>query len=57
MDEEDLAELAESRDLVDETEEMDLGGTESEMRKRKGGAEADEGDECVIRSFACCQLL
>lgn len=36
MDEEDLAELAESRKLVDTHEEMDFGGTESELRKRAG---------------------
>jgi G patch domain-containing protein 1 len=40
MDEEDLAELAESRKLVDETEEMDiLGGTQAEMSKRDGDVE------------------
>ncbi|EIN06259.1 hypothetical protein PUNSTDRAFT_145550 [Punctularia strigosozonata HHB-11173 SS5] len=42
MDEEDLAELAESRKLVDETEEMDiLGGTQAEMSKRTGDVEDD----------------
>lgn len=48
MDEEDLAELREGRELVDKNEEMDiLGGTQSEMR-RKGGAEEPE-KECVYR--------
>ncbi|KAH9951091.1 hypothetical protein B0H21DRAFT_705771 [Amylocystis lapponica] len=36
MDEEDLAELQESRKLVDEHEEMDFGGTEAELRRRGG---------------------
>jgi G patch domain-containing protein 1 len=45
MDEEDLAELAESRTLIDTTEEMDLlGGTAAE-RARKGTD--DEEAECV----------
>ena len=48
MDDEDLAELREGRELVDKNEEMDiLGGTQSEMR-RKGGAEEPE-KECVYR--------
>ncbi|TFK92456.1 hypothetical protein K466DRAFT_480570 [Polyporus arcularius HHB13444] len=42
MDEEDLAELRESRKLVDEHEEMDFGGTAAE--KRKQASEADEQD-------------
>ncbi len=45
MDEEDLAELRESRKLVDEHEEMDFGGTAAEKRKQAG--EADE-QECVV---------
>lgn len=42
MDEEDLAELRESRQLVDENDEMDLGGTEAELRKRAGESTEDE---------------
>lgn len=34
MDEEDLAELRDSKKLVDENEEMEFGGTASELRKR-----------------------
>ena len=45
MDDEDLAELRESRQLVDENEEMDFGGTESELRRRAG---ASAEDECVV---------
>ena len=45
MDEEDLAELRESRKLVDENEEMDFGGTATELRKRDAGLV--EEDECV----------
>ena len=45
MDEEDLAELAESRKLVDTHEEMDFGGTESELRKRAG---VDPENEYVL---------
>ena len=43
MDEEDLAELRESRKLVDETEEMDLdfGGTAGE-RARQAAAENEQ---------------
>ena len=51
MDEEDLAELRESRQLVDENEEMDFGGTEAELRRRTG-LEAE--DECV---HAECPVL
>lgn len=43
MDEEDLAELAEGRQLVDEADEMDidlLGGTKAEMARK--GANEDE---------------
>jgi G patch domain-containing protein 1 len=44
MDEEDLAELAESRKLVDNTEEMDLtGGTMAEK-----GRLQDAENECVL---------
>ena len=42
MDEEDLAELRESRKLVDENEEMEFGGTEAEMRRRAGAETEDE---------------
>ena len=42
MDEEDLAELRESRKLVDEHEEMDFGGSQSELRKRAGVDAEDE---------------
>ena len=53
MDDEDLAELQESRQLVDENDEMEF-GTEAELR-RKTGADAEE--ECVnpwlvVRAFA-----
>ena len=47
MDEEDLAELREGRKLVDEHEEMDFGGTESEMRRRAGADGAVGG--CHMR--------
>lgn len=46
MDEEDMAELRESRKLVDEHEEMDFGGTAAEKRKLQAGA-ADQ--ECVFQ--------
>ena len=54
MDDEDLAELRESRQLVDENEEMDFGGTESELRRRAG---TSAEDECVMSLTACriCQ--
>ncbi|KDQ61939.1 hypothetical protein JAAARDRAFT_190648 [Jaapia argillacea MUCL 33604] len=43
MDEEDLAELADSRKLVDENEEMDLlGGTQAEINRRAGGGEVEK---------------
>ncbi|KZT25345.1 hypothetical protein NEOLEDRAFT_1178454 [Neolentinus lepideus HHB14362 ss-1] len=43
MDEEDLAELRESRKLVDENEEMDLvGGTQAELKRRAGAGEAEK---------------
>ncbi|KAI0367581.1 hypothetical protein BV20DRAFT_1000266 [Pilatotrama ljubarskyi] len=42
MDEEDLAELRESRKLVDEHEEMDFGGTAAEKQRQQ--AEAGEQD-------------
>ncbi|KAJ3532797.1 hypothetical protein NM688_g7372 [Phlebia brevispora] len=42
MDEEDLAELRESRKLVDENEEMDFGGTEAELKRRAGAQTEDE---------------
>lgn len=45
MDEEDMAELRESRKLVDEHEEMDFGGTAAEKRKQQ----ADTAEqECVF---------
>ncbi|KAI0954695.1 hypothetical protein AcW1_006501 [Taiwanofungus camphoratus] len=44
MDEEDLAELQESRKLVDEHEEMDFGGTEAELRRRAGAGDEPEQD-------------
>lgn len=47
MDDEDLAELRDSRQLVDENDEMDFGGTEAELRRRAGDDEAE--DECVPR--------
>ncbi|KAH9893159.1 hypothetical protein C8Q73DRAFT_791046 [Cubamyces lactineus] len=42
MDEEDFAELRESRKLVDEHEEMDFGGTAAEKRRQQ--AETEEQD-------------
>ncbi|KAI0675593.1 hypothetical protein C8Q78DRAFT_1005437 [Trametes maxima] len=39
MDDEDLAELQESRKLVDEHEEMDFGGTAAEKQKQLAGTE------------------
>ena len=42
MDEEDLAELRESRKLVDENEEMDFGGTAAEKGRQGGVGEAQE---------------
>ncbi|KAI0642017.1 hypothetical protein C8Q79DRAFT_918392 [Trametes meyenii] len=39
MDEEDLAELQESRKLVDEHEEMDFGGTAAEKQRQMAGAD------------------
>lgn len=50
MDDEDLAELAESRKLVDTHDEMDFGGTEAELRKRAGAGE-DGQTECVLSFF------
>lgn len=47
MDEEDLAEIRESRQLVDENEEMDFTGTEGELRKRQG-LEQDTENEYVL---------
>ncbi|EKM50069.1 uncharacterized protein PHACADRAFT_153394 [Phanerochaete carnosa HHB-10118-sp] len=53
MDEEDLAELRESRQLIDENEEMDLGGTEAELRRRAGaGTEEDSMASAVAASLA-----
>ena len=57
MDEEDLAELRESKKLVDENEEMDFGGTASELKKRNN--DLDEQEEWVLRKFEfesvpCC---
>ena len=49
MDEEDLAELRESRKLVDETEEMDFGGTAAEKRRLAG-----EPDDQEWVSLLCC---
>jgi G patch domain-containing protein 1 len=42
MDDEDLVELRESRQLVDENDEMDFGGTEAELRRKAGVSEEDE---------------
>lgn len=42
MDDEDLAEVRESRQLVDENEEMDFGTTEAELRRRAGSSTEDE---------------
>ncbi|TBU44672.1 hypothetical protein BD309DRAFT_919406 [Dichomitus squalens] len=53
MDEEDLAELRESRKLVDEHEEMDFGGTAAEKRTKAGEA----GDEDPITSALAATLV
>ncbi|KAI0079117.1 hypothetical protein K474DRAFT_1705947 [Panus rudis PR-1116 ss-1] len=50
MDEEDLAELRESQQLVDEHEEMNFGGTEAELRKRRG--EVDEESDPMAATLA-----
>ncbi|KAI0792217.1 hypothetical protein C8Q75DRAFT_792313 [Abortiporus biennis] len=50
MDEEDLQELRESRNLVDETEEMDFGGTEAELKKRQGLV--NEEDDSMASAIA-----
>lgn len=42
MDEEDLAELRESRKLVDENEEMEFGDTEAELRRRTGAEDSEK---------------
>ena len=42
MDEEDLAELRDNMQLVDENEQMDLGSTEAELRRKAGINEEDE---------------
>ncbi|GJE93220.1 G patch domain-containing protein [Phanerochaete sordida] len=53
MDDEDLAELQEGRQLVDENEEMDLGGTEAELRRRAGAnAEDDSMASAIAASIA-----
>ncbi|KAH9940773.1 uncharacterized protein BXZ73DRAFT_88499 [Epithele typhae] len=52
MDEEDLAEVREGQKLVDETEEMDLGGTAAEMAKRGAGAEQDPIAAALAASLA-----
>lgn len=50
MDEEDLQELKDSRNLVDTTDEMDLmGGTKAELQQR--GAEESE------REYACSVIV
>ena len=41
MDEEDLAELRESRKLVDETDEMDFGGTAAEKARTAAAGEEE----------------
>ena len=59
MDEEDLAEMQEGRKLVDEHEEMDFGGTESELRRRAGagaGAEEDQ-KEYVVATLCAVQCM
>lgn len=58
MDEEDLAELRESRQLVDENDEMDFGGTEAELRRRAGESAEDEYVVCPSgRMCVNCSLL
>ncbi|CAL1714480.1 unnamed protein product [Somion occarium] len=51
MDEEDLAELRESRQLVDENEEMTFADTEAELRKRQG-LEADQQEDSITAALA-----
>ncbi|PSS31123.1 hypothetical protein PHLCEN_2v2347 [Hermanssonia centrifuga] len=51
MDEEDLAELRENRNLIDENEEMDLGGTEAELRRR-AAAGTDTEDDSIANALA-----
>ncbi|KAI0825617.1 hypothetical protein BC629DRAFT_1578337 [Irpex lacteus] len=54
MDEEDLAELRESRQLVDENDEMDFvrGGTAAELRKRAGAGEGEEEEDSITSALA-----
>lgn len=51
MDDEDLAELRESQQLVDENEEMDFGGTEAELRRKAGTSEEEECASIFIRVY------
>ena len=53
MDDEDLAELRDSRQLVDENDEMDFvrGGTASELRRRTGADGEQEEEEYVLPSL------
>ena len=55
MDEEDLAELRDSRQLVDENDEMDFvrGGTASELRRRTGADGEQEEEEYVLPHQKC----
>lgn len=57
MDEEDLAELRESRKLVDETEEMDFGGTAGEKRRVAGEPEEQECVRLVLMPIIHMRLL
>ena len=54
MDEEDLAELRESRKLVDEHEEMDFGGTAAEKRRQQ--AETEDQEYVLIAIIECVLL-
>lgn len=52
MDDEDLQDIKDSRNIVDTTEEMDfLGGTQAELR---GTADADDSDKEYVLSFHNC---
>ncbi|KAI0690482.1 hypothetical protein BC835DRAFT_1435011 [Cytidiella melzeri] len=55
MDEEDLAEMRESRLLVDENDEMDFGGTEAELLRRRGD-EGDVEDDSMANALAASLL-
>lgn len=59
MDEEDLVEVQESRKLVDEHEEMDFGGTGSELKRRAEAEEAHKEYVAVLipRRAGCAEWV